>query len=119
MADDVEGTIKDFADNSSFIVNAKGMDIAGLGEPSVGKPAIRQALSALVDSYRFEGWRVVTLLIDGETASLSWQARVTCLPTGKSETFDGVDIVAFKDGKITSFRQSTDTAMAKKISTPA
>ena len=37
------------------------------------------------------------------------------IPTKKSETFDAVDLVTFRNGRIVDFRQMTDTALVKSL----
>src|SRR5271167_4193945 len=82
---DLEGTLKDAAENIVFGLNARGTGQESLSERARGKAAIRPILEQLFETWRFDDWKQISLLIDGEKALLHWTARVTCVPTGKSE----------------------------------
>jgi ketosteroid isomerase-like protein len=108
---DLEGTLKDAAENVVFGLNARGTGQESLSERARGKAAIRPVLQQLFETWRFDDWKQISLLVDGEKALLHWTARVTCVPTGKSENFDVFDLLTFQDGKIVDYHQSTDTAL--------
>lgn len=116
LKEDVEGTLKDVAEDAVFEINARGTGVPGLSAPVVGKAAIAEALRELFAAWDFKDWRTVDFLIDGEAALVRWSARVVCTPTGKSDTIDCYDLIKFRDGKIVDYRQSTDSAMLMKLS---
>jgi ketosteroid isomerase-like protein len=76
-----------------------------------GRPILQQ----LFETWRFDDWKEISLLIDGEKALLHWTARVTCVPTGKTENFDALDLITFHDGEIVDYHQSTDTALMMSL----
>ena len=43
-------------------------------------------------------------------AAHRWRAKIAGIPTGRSRTIDGVDIVEFRGDKIVRFHQSLDSA---------
>ena len=112
---DLEGTLKDVAEDGAFSLNARGVGEKSMSEPARGKAAIRPVLRLLIESWRFEDWKQVSLLVDGEKALLHWTAHVVCVPTGKSENFDVFDLITFRDGKIVDYHQSTDTALLASL----
>jgi ketosteroid isomerase-like protein len=118
LKEDVDGTLKDVADDAVFEINARGTGVPGLSAPIVGKSAIGKALRELFDTWDFKDWKALDFMVDGEHALVRWSAKVVCTPTGKSDTFDCYDLIKFKDGRIVDYRQSTDTAMMMKLSTP-
>ena len=81
---DLEGTLKGVAEGAVFSLNARGTGEKSMSERSTGKAAIRPVLRQLIENWRFDDWKQISLLIDGEKALLHWTARVTCVPTGKS-----------------------------------
>ena len=107
---DLEGTLKDVAENAAFSVNARGTGEASLSGRTTGKAAIRPVLRQLIETWRFDDWKQVSLLIDGEKALLHWTARVTCVPTGKSENFDVFDLITFQDDKIVDCSTAAEAA---------
>ena len=112
---DLEGTLKGVAEGAVFSLNARGTGEKSMSERSTGKAAIRPVLRQLIENWRFDDWKQISLLIDGEKALLHWTARVTCVPTGKSENFDVFDLIKFQDDKIVDYHQSTDTALLMSL----
>jgi ketosteroid isomerase-like protein len=115
---DLEGVMRGIADDAVFGLNGRGTGQPALAKVSRGKAAIRPVLQQLIETFRFDDWKEQALLVDGERALLHWTARVTCVPTNKSEIFDVFDLVTFRDGKIVDHRQSTDTALIMSIAAP-
>jgi ketosteroid isomerase-like protein len=114
---DLEATLKDAAENIVFRLNARGTGQESLSERAQGKAAIRPILRQLIDTWRFDDWKQISFLIDGEKALLHWTAHATCVPTGKSADFDVFDLFTFQDGKIVDYHQSTDTALMMSLAT--
>ena len=112
---DLDGVMGGIADDAVFCLNGRGTGVPALCTPSKGRAAIRPLLKDLIDTWRFDDWKELALLVDGERALLHWMARVTCVPSGKSESFEVLDLVTFRDGKIIDHRQSTDTALMMSI----
>ncbi len=108
---DLEGTLKDLAEDAVFRINGQQL----MGAAVTGKAAIRPLLRELIKHWRFEDWKECSLLVDGEKALLHWTARVTYAPTNKSENVDTFDVVTFRDGKIVDYLQSTDTALVSSL----
>ncbi len=112
---DVEKVLQDIADDATFSLNARGTGVPALAEASRGKPTIESVVKELIATWRFEDLEERSFLIDGDKAVVCVSARVTFIPTGKSDIFDIVDEFAFRDGKIVSLRQNTDTSLAMAL----
>jgi ketosteroid isomerase-like protein len=108
---DLEGTLKDLAEEAVFRINGREF----MSAPVTGKAAIRPVVQELIKHWRFEDWKECSLLVDGEKALLHWTARVTYTPTNKSENVETFDVVTFRDGKIVDYLQSTDTALMSSL----
>jgi len=108
LKEDVNQTLKDFAEDGVFGLNAQALD-ASL-ETIKGKPAVKATLQNFFNLWQLDDWKEVDLFIDGEKAMLHWRARATFTGTKKSALFDVYDVITFRDGKIVEYRQSTDTA---------
>ncbi len=107
---DAETYLSFFSDDAVVQCNARGAKAPGLEPRAEGRDAARRAFDDLTSLFRFEDWEEVELLVDGHNAAIRWRAKVTCLGNGRSRYFDGVDLAEFRDGKLTRFYQSTDTA---------
>jgi ketosteroid isomerase-like protein len=112
---DLEGTLRDLADDFVFRFNGRGTGVELLSSPSRGKAAFRPVLRELIKHWRFEDWKECSLLVDGEKALLHWTAHVTYTPTNKSEQIDTLDVVTFRNGQIVDFLQCTDTALVMSL----
>jgi ketosteroid isomerase-like protein len=112
---DVNGVMKDVAEDAAFELNARGTGVPGMGTLLRGKSAITSAVQDLIANFRIRNWKPVSFIVDGEKVALHWTAEITFVPTGKTEKFDAVDAVTFRDGKIVNFRQNTDTALVKSL----
>ena len=112
---DLDTVMKDISKDATFGLNGRGTGVPALAAASKGEAAIRPVLQELINVWRFDDWKEHALLVDGEQAMLHWSARVTCIPTNKTEKFDVYDLITFRDGKIVDFRQSTDTALVMKL----
>jgi ketosteroid isomerase-like protein len=115
---DVEGTLKNFAEDGVFGLYGRGTGVPGLSKDAVGKASVRPVIRELIDMWRLENWKQVSLLVEGEKALHHWQAHATCIPTKKSDDFDVFDLITFRDGKIVEFRQSIDTALLMTLAKP-
>ena len=112
---DLDGTVRDLAEDAVFSLNGRGTGVAALSEDCCGRTAVRGSVGQLIDNWRFDDWKETAFLIDGDRVALQWAARVTFVPTSKSATMQAVDMITFRDGKIVEFRQSTDTAMLMSL----
>lgn len=112
---DLDGVMKGIADDAVFALNGRGTGVPAMATASQGTGEIRPMLQELIQTWRFDDWKELALLVDGEKALLHWTARVTCIPTGKIEQFEVFDLVTFRDGKIVDHRQATDTAMVMSL----
>ena len=72
------------AEDIVFGLNARGTGQESLSERVRGKAAVKLILQQLFEIWRFDDWKQISLLIDGEKALLHWTARATCVPTGMS-----------------------------------
>jgi ketosteroid isomerase-like protein len=112
---DLDKVMVDIADDATFGVNARGTGVPALATTSKGKGTVKSVVKELIDAWRFDDWKEVSLLVDGDKAMIHWTARATFVPTGKSDKFDVVDVFTFRDGKIVDLRQNTDTALIMSL----
>jgi ketosteroid isomerase-like protein len=115
LAGNVDKTLSDFAEDGTFAFNARGTGVAAMEKPITGKAAVRAAIQGMVETWRFDDWRQVDLLIDGERALLHWTADIACIPTGKHARFDVLDLIRFESGRIVHYYQHTDTALMMRL----
>lgn len=83
-----------------------------------GHSAVREQMAGLIDTYAFSNIEELALTVDGDRATLHWRADVECKPTGRTGSFEILDIFTFRDGKVKSLTQFTDTAGVARLSAP-
>jgi ketosteroid isomerase-like protein len=84
---------------------------------SSGHDNIRPHLAGLVQAFKFHSEDIITLIVEGAKAAVRSRARITSTITGATVDTELADFIEFKDGRIVSFIQFCDTALAAKIST--
>jgi ketosteroid isomerase-like protein len=110
---DLEAVLAYFADDAVFEFDGKGTGLPEMSAPVRGKAAYRAALKSLMETFQLNDWQEISLVVEGDRAALHWRANVTFAPTGRTEPFDVVDLIACRDGKFVDLHQSTDTARLK------
>jgi ketosteroid isomerase-like protein len=104
---------------------ASDVDFALAGNPKAspvvgrlrGRDKLRSQLTKLVDSFKFNAYDIVNVVVDGSTAAVHARANITSTVTGQTVDMELADFIEFKDGSVNSFLQFCDTAMAAKLVT--
>ncbi len=114
-AGDLDGTLAGFTPDATLHVNAAGVGAATMdGNPSDG-PALQSAVQNFIENFRFDDYEEISLVVEGDKGALHWRAKVVCIPTGRSAVLDAVDMMTFRDGRIATLLQNTDTATLKSL----
>lgn len=111
---DVDGCVQAFTVDATFAI-AGDPNACSAATSCVGAGAIRSVLSGLMAGFEFLEHDIVALIIDGDRAAVHARVRVRVPATGQEAVTETVDLVAFKDGKIASFVQFCDTALAGRM----
>jgi ketosteroid isomerase-like protein len=107
---DLAKVLSFFDPDGEFLLNGEGAGLPGITELANGFVAVRQRFAALLGLFRLQHWRSTSLMVEDDTAALTWKADVECVATGKYDAFQAVAVCRFRDGKILSMREHTDTA---------
>ncbi|MGO4677202.1 nuclear transport factor 2 family protein [Bosea sp. 2YAB26] len=90
-------------------------DLGPMCSPQTGCAAVREQMAGLIGTFAFSKFRTLGLLVEGARASFHWSADVTHVPTGRTQSFEAVDLVTVEDGKVRSLTQFTDTASVMRL----
>jgi ketosteroid isomerase-like protein len=82
-----------------------------------GADALRPQLEKLFTVFTFHSYDIVTLVVEGSNAAVRARARLTSTATGATVDMEFGDFFTFKDGRVASFVQFCDTALAGKLAT--
>lgn len=95
-----------------------------MGSPDVGPAcdlqtgcaAVRDHMAGLIETFAFSKFETLGLIVEGERAAHHWRADVTFKQTGRTDSFEALDMLTFEDGKLRDLMQFTDTASVMRLS---
>jgi ketosteroid isomerase-like protein len=83
--------------------------------PALGREAQARDFGAIVREFELLDYRINRILVEGSTAAVHWHGTFRSASTGKTGETDLLDLVEIKDGRVTSFHNFFDTALAQKM----
>jgi ketosteroid isomerase-like protein len=89
-----------------------GMDAAN------GRAEQSAALDGLIKAFELLDYKIHCMVIEGSKAAVHWHGKFRSSTTGKVAETDLLDLVEIKDGRIASFDNFFDTALAAKLMQP-
>jgi ketosteroid isomerase-like protein len=114
---DVDKVLAVFTPDAKFTLNAAPP------QPTVsvmteGSGGMRTALSQLVEAFEFKDLKIVDSVVEGSKAAIRIRFTVTSRATGKSAATESLDLIEFRDGKVASYTQFFDSAIADRLLAP-
>jgi ketosteroid isomerase-like protein len=102
-----------FAPHARFqMAGSNASPIATLVE---GAEQYRPLLAGMIKTFEILEHEILTMLIDGSKAAVQWRARMRSTVTGETVETDLFDLLEIEDGRITSFYEFCDTALAARM----
>jgi ketosteroid isomerase-like protein len=111
---DVDMTCQYFSEDASFTI-AGSPDASPVASSVRGCGNIRGALAGLMGAFEFLDHEFLDVVVEGDRAAVHSRARLRATATGEEVQTEFVDLVTVRDGKIQSFVQFCDTALAGKL----
>jgi ketosteroid isomerase-like protein len=113
---DVDKLLAVFTPDAKFTLNAAPPQptVAVMTEGG----GMRTALSQLVEAFEFKDLKIVDSVIEGDKAAIRIRFTVTSRATGKSAVTESLDLIEFRDGKVASYTQFFDSAIADRLLAP-
>ncbi|MGZ5804454.1 MAG: nuclear transport factor 2 family protein [Xanthobacteraceae bacterium] len=114
LADDIAGTCEMFSQDADFRV-------AGGTAPGVpalaakGQVQLRELLSQIVKTFVISDFKFKSIQVEGNRATVHWHAHMRSTVNGQEADTEIVDLLEFRDGRIASFLEFCDTAMAHRM----
>jgi ketosteroid isomerase-like protein len=105
-----------FADNARF-------EVAGSSQVSpiparVEGAGIRPLVAQMIKTFQLSDLRILSMVIEGTKAAVHWRVKVRSGVTGETADTQLFDLLEVKDGRITSFVEFCDTALAARLMGP-
>lgn len=107
---DVEAIMAMFGPDPRF--RLAGDEILGELTAEVrGKEAFRAMIQQLVDNWDWADYKILSILIEGDSAVVHSTGTMRFVPTGQNYETETLDLLKIADGKIVEFLQFLDTHM--------
>jgi ketosteroid isomerase-like protein len=110
---DVEGACAHFADDAQFAL--AGAETSPVAVRCSDCETLRKVMSGLVAAFEFKDHEILSLIVEGPKAAVHSRALVRATGTGQEAWTEFADLVTVRDGKIASFVQFCDTALAARM----
>lgn len=108
---DMEALSKAFADDAKFQI-AGSPEVSMLATSIEGHEGVMSLIQTIVDSFALEDFTILDLVMEGGKVAVRWRATVHLLSSGDTYTTELADFIEIKDGKVASFTEFLDTALA-------
>lgn len=114
---DVDGILRLFSVDAHFQL-AGSISASPMPLRTAGTAEFRTALERLIRTFEWVDQEILCMLIDGSRAAVHWRGKIRSTVTGETVDTELVDIVAFENGRIVSFVEFCDTALAMRLLKP-
>jgi ketosteroid isomerase-like protein len=111
---DVEATVRHFTDDATFAL-AGSREASPVAVRCTGCESIRAVMAGLIGAFRFSEHEILAIFLDGPKAAVHTRFRVRSAATGEEAVTESVDLITLEGGKIATFIQFCDTALAAKL----
>ena len=111
---DVDGICACFAENPAFTM-AGARETSPVALQCAEGPTFRTVMSGMIQTFEWLDHQILSMIIDGPKAAVHWRGRIRSALTGEEVVTELVDVVTVADGKIQSFVEFCDTALAAKL----
>jgi ketosteroid isomerase-like protein len=115
---DVDKVLAAFTPDATFTLNAAPQQPT-VSVAAEGSGGMRAALKQLIYAFAFEKLDIVDSVIEGSKAAIRTRFTVTCRATGQTAVTEALDLIEFRDGKVASYTQFFDTAVADRLACKA
>jgi ketosteroid isomerase-like protein len=111
---DIDAICRIFADNATFQM-AGTHNASPVAIRSDGVSQFRPLIEQMIKTFELSDHQIVSMIVEGSKAAVHWRARIRSTVTGVTAVSDLLDLVEIKDGRIASFVEFCDTALAAQM----
>ena len=111
---DLDECLEVFADMSEFRMAGAAVT-SPVAMASKGGIELRETLGRLINSFEWIDHTIVSIVIDGSKAAVHGRIKMESTFTGDVVETDVADFIEVRDGRITSFIEFCDTALAARL----
>jgi ketosteroid isomerase-like protein len=77
--------------------------------------SFRQVINGLIETFEWLDQEILAMIIDGARAAVHWRGRIRSKVTGEEVVTELVDLLTVAGGKIQTFVEFCDTALAARM----
>jgi ketosteroid isomerase-like protein len=92
-----------------------GSNVSPIARTVIGAAEYRELLAGMIQTFEVLDYTIVSMLIDGSAAAVHWRAKIRSSVTGQTVETDLFDLIQMEGGKIASFIEFCDTALAARM----
>jgi len=100
-----------FADDATFQI-AGSPEHSLLATVAESHEGVMALLQTIVDTFELENFTILDLLVEGNKVAVRWRATVHQVTSGETNTSELADFIEIRNGKVVSFIEFLDTALA-------
>jgi ketosteroid isomerase-like protein len=108
---DIETLSRLFAENARYQISGSP-EVSMLAAVAEGHETIMSLMRTITDTFSLSDVKILDLLVDGNKAAVRWRATVNVMTTGQTVTTELAAFIQIADGKVVSFVEFLDTALA-------
>ncbi len=111
---DIDSILNLFTDDARF--QLAGAYVASpVAVETLGSEQLKSALTLLVSVFEWLEQDIRSILVEGDRAAVHWRGKIRSTVTGEIVDTELVDLVELRDGRISSFIEFCDTALAARL----
>lgn len=100
-----------FADDAKFQI-AGSPEHSMLAALAEGHEAVMGLLQTIVDTLELENFTLLDLLVEDNKVAVRWRATFRHVTSGETYPSELADFIEIRDGKVVSYTEFLDTALA-------
>jgi ketosteroid isomerase-like protein len=110
---DLDAIGRIFAPHARF--QMAGSNASPVAARAEGAEQYRPLLAGMIKTFEILDHKIEAILIDGSKAAVQWHAKMRSTVTGQTVETDLFDLIEIEDGRIKSFYEFCDTALAARM----
>jgi ketosteroid isomerase-like protein len=111
---DIDALLRIFSDDVRFQLAGTPQASAVAAKVS-GREDFRSLLTGLVRTFELLDHKILSMTVEGDSATVHWRAKFRSSVTNEEIETELADVIKIKDGKISSFIEFCDTALAARM----
>lgn len=114
MRGELDAVVATFAPDAVFRL-AGSPQASPIALRAAGTESVRAHMGRLIDAVAFDEHEIVSILVDGSRVGVHARVKLRARASGETATTELFDLIEFRDGKIASFTEFCDTALAARM----